>query len=369
MSLLSKLTLVIPTYNRQSYALRNMRYWSGSKVTVHVLDGSTDAINHDQMESLAQNIHYHHLPVSIWMRLEKANDLVKTQYVSLLADDEFFIPSAVEASILELEKDQELVACCGQRIAKRLSGDLTVPILTVERHKSTYRKGANSLTQDDPVERMIFHMNPYAPSTIYAVCRSQAWLPTMELLCAREFSSPLVGELQFELSISFKGKTKVIDELMWLRSAENPPSEEGYLPCHTWYVDPNYSREVDDFLNITAISLAATGRGDSQAIRNGLEQACRTYVASCDNIFRNNRPNQSTPRVLRLLTVTTSQAQRTFIKKAIPVPLLRAFKSRFLGYRPYVDIAKGLESKGLHVDWDQLSTILETVRKFHERKP
>ena len=372
-SLLSTLTLVIPTFNRQSYVLRNMRYWSSSEVTVHVMDGSEKAINPEQIERLAPNIHYHHLPGSIWMRFEKANDLVKTQYVSLLADDDFFIPSAAEASILELEKDQELVACCGQRIAKCLKGNLTVHLSTVENHKSSYRKGENSLTQDDPIERMIFHMNPYAPSTIYAVCRSQAWLQTMELLCAREFSSGTVAELQFELSIPFKGKTKVIDELMWLRSGENAPNVEGIGPhFHTWYVDPKYSREVNDFLNITAKGLAAAGSGDSQAIRNGLEQACRTYVASCDNKFRNNRPKRSIPTVVRLLSATTTEAQKAFIKKAInnlPVPLLRALKSRILGSRPYVDIAKGLESEGLHVDWDQLSTILEIVRKFYERKP
>ena len=371
-SLLSTLTLVIPTFNRQSYVLRNMRYWSSSEVTVHVMDGSEKAINPEQIERLAPNIHYHHLPGSIWMRFEKANDLVKTQYVSLLADDDFFIPSAAEASILELEKDQELVACCGQRIAKCLKGNLTVHLSTVENHKSSYRKGENSLTQDDPIERMIFHMNPYAPSTIYAVCRRQAWLPTMKLLCAREFSTPVVGELQFELSMSFKGKTKVIDELMWLRSGENRPSGEGYLGFATWYVDPKYSEEVDDFLNITSKGLSAAGSGDYKTIRNGLEQACKTYVASCDNKVRNGRPKKSIPTIMRLLSATTTEAQKAFIKKAInklPVPLLRALKRRILGSRPYVDIAKGLESKGVHVDWDQLATILTTVRKFHEGKP
>lgn len=349
-----------------------MRYWSGSEVSVHVLDGSAEAINPDQIESLALNIHYHHLPVSIWMRLEKVNDLVKTQYVSLLADDEFYIPSALEASILELENDQELVACCGQGIGKSLSGDLTVHLSTVENDKSSYRKGKNSLTQDDPVERMVFHMNPYSPSTSYAVCRSQAWLPTMGMLSAREFSSLAVGELLLELSISFQGKTKVINELMQLRSAENPPYEGRLgLHFHTWYVDPNYAREVDDFLNITAIGLAAVCKSDAQAIRRGLEQACRAYIAFCDNHFRNSQPHRSHPTLWRLLSTAISRAQEAFIKKAIsklPVPLLRALPSRIC-YRPYVDIAKGLESEGLHIDWDQLSTILKAVRKFHERKP
>ena len=369
MSLLSKLTLVILTYNRQSFALRNMRYWSGSEVTVYVLDGSVEGINSDNLTDITSNIHYHHLPVSIWMRFETVKDLVKTQYVSLLADDEFFIESALESSILELENDQELVSCCGQGIGKYLSNDLTVPLSAVEDHKSNYRKVSHILTQDNPVERMIFHMNPYNPSTIYAVCRSQAWLPTVGMLCAREFSSMLVGELQFELSMSFQGKTKVINELMQLRSAENPSNEEGLgLQFHTWYADPVYAGEVDDFLNITASGLAAVCKGDSQAIRLGLEQACRAYIAFCDDHFRNSQPHPSLPAAWRLLSSAISQAQKAFIKKAISklsVPLLPGR----VCYRPYIDIAKGLESEGLHVDWDQLSTILEIVGEFHERKP
>jgi glycosyltransferase domain-containing protein len=372
MSLLSKLSIVIPTYNRQSYALRNMCYWSGSEVTVHVLDGSAEAIKPSQIDSLAPNIHYHHLPVSIWMRLEKVNDLVTTQYVSLLADDEFFIPSAIEASILELENDQELVACCGKGISKSLSGDLTVHFSTAENDKYSYRKGGNGFTQDDPVARMIFHMNPYNSGTIYAVCQSQAWLPTMGMLCAREFSTTVVGELMFELSISFQGKTKIINELMQLRSAENPPNEDGCkLQFHTWYAAPTYAREVDDFLNITATGLAAVCKGDSQAIRIGLEQACSAYIAFCDNHFQNNQPLRSYPKVMRLLSAAIPQAQKSFTKKAIsklPISFLRALPRR-IRYRPYIDIAKGLESEGLHVDWDQLSSILETVRKFHAYNP
>jgi hypothetical protein len=102
-----------------------------------------------------------------------------------------------------------------------------------------------------------------------------------------------------------------------------------------------------------------------------LEQACRAYIAFCDNNFRNNQHHRSPPTVRRLLSTAISQAQKAFIKKAIsklPVPLLRALPSS-IRFCPYIDIAKGLESEGLHVDWDQLSTILETVGEFHEHKP
>src|SRR5574337_94950 len=97
MSLLSKLTLVIPTYNRQRYVLRNMRYWSGSTVTVHVLDGSERPIPAEEMVGLAATINYHHLPISWLNRLGKVANLVQTEYAALLGDDEFFLPNALQA--------------------------------------------------------------------------------------------------------------------------------------------------------------------------------------------------------------------------------------------------------------------------------
>ena len=83
MSLLSKLTLVIPTYQRQRYALRNMRYWSGSEVTLHVLDGSEQPIPAEEMAGITANINYHHMPVSWIDRIEKAGNLVQTKYAAM----------------------------------------------------------------------------------------------------------------------------------------------------------------------------------------------------------------------------------------------------------------------------------------------
>src|SRR3989344_526322 len=111
MSLLSKLTLVIPTYNRQRYVLRNMRYWSGSMVTVHVLDGSEQAIPPQEMAELTANINYHNLPIPLLDRFRKAVGLVQTEYAALMADDEFFLPDALQACIRELEVDETLVSC------------------------------------------------------------------------------------------------------------------------------------------------------------------------------------------------------------------------------------------------------------------
>ena len=57
---LSKLTLVMATYGRQSYALRNMRYWSNSDVVLLVLDASPRAIENNLLKDFGKNILYVH---------------------------------------------------------------------------------------------------------------------------------------------------------------------------------------------------------------------------------------------------------------------------------------------------------------------
>lgn len=370
MSSLSKLTIIIPTYNRERYVLRNMGFWSGTDVTVHVLDGSAEAIKTNQLARFTSNIHYHHLPVFIWIRLAKVADLVDTEYVVLLSDDDFFIPSAVEASIFELEKNRALVACCGRGISKCLASDLIVNWSTIKSYKSNAEGGVSgAVVQDEPLERIVEHMNPYVLSIIYAVCRSQAWLKAIQLLSVRQFTSGLVSEMQFELYMSFHGKVKVIDELMTLRSDENTSSVVGFeLEFRDWYMDKHYSNEVDVFLNTTAHDLEVVSELNFDAIRNGLELACSAYVAFCDKNHKQSRQSLSGKNTFS--SINLPRVLKTYIKKfvsGLPAPLLTVLPER-LRFRPYIEIAKQLESEGLYVDWDQLNTILERVRRFYTNK-
>jgi glycosyltransferase domain-containing protein len=366
---LSNLTIIIFTFNRHRYVLRNLELWSTTEATVHVLDGSNEPIAAAFLSNFSPNIKYHHLPVSIWERLAKGVALVDTKYVAFLADDEFFIPSALGAAISELEADHELVACCGRGIDKTLTADLVVSAAAIKNNVNAYQgEASGEVKLDDPLERMSWHMDPYVPSAIYAVCRSAQWRRAVSASINRQYSSGQVWELQFELSMSFFGKVKVINELMWLRTAENPSHTAGFeLGFASWFVDPLYAQEVDDFLNTTARGLVMTGTQDFHSVRDGLARACRAYVACCarNDVF--GRARQTTAITKARAASRVSPLLKRVVKKLIsrlPSPLLELLPAS-LRFRPYVDIAKGLESVGLRVDWNQLIIILETVRKFH----
>jgi glycosyltransferase domain-containing protein len=371
--LLSKLSIVMFTYERQRYALRNMRFWSGSAARLYVLDGSAKAIEKSELSSLAPNVIYLHWPIPLLDRFASIADVISTEYVAFMADDDFFVPSAVEASIYELENDADVVACCGQGLEKALSSDLVVHQSAIEACRSGNRKASlGAVDLEDPLERMAFHMDPFCPSSFYAVCRSHAWRTTVRLMAAQKYSSGLVAELLFELSMSFYGKIKIINELMWLRSNENTSNTEGFeLAFDTWYTDRQYLSEVSSFLNAVADTLGRSQtRLETREIRSGLERACCAYVTFCT---RTRQPatagNATSNRAVRSQSAAFPRmvGGTKYLISILPASMIGLIPVR-LRFRPYADLARALESGGLKVDWVQFAAILRIVREFHNCK-
>ena len=212
--LLSKLTIIIMSLNRHGYLLRNLHYLSGKNVNVFALDGSAEPIEPKFLTKLSPTIRYLHIPEGVRYRLSEAIQLTTTEYTMLLGDDEFYIPSALEKCIMELEKEPELVCCMGSclQFTPRKQGLMG---------RSAYQEMKGySLLQNDPEERAIAHMKNYTSSTIYSVARTHIWKQAVSTFTNAKL--PLNDyELVFEICVSFLGKSIVIPELTWLRSGEN----------------------------------------------------------------------------------------------------------------------------------------------------
>ena len=91
---LSKLTIVITTYNRKKFILRTMNYWSNTNVKLDILDGSETPIEDHLIEKLSKYIKYIYNPLSVHQRILHSLEFVKTEFAILGSDDEYFVPSA-----------------------------------------------------------------------------------------------------------------------------------------------------------------------------------------------------------------------------------------------------------------------------------
>jgi len=344
---LSELTLVVPTYNRQHYALRQMHFWSDSPVTLHVLDGTSTSINKKYLRDLGKNVHYYHVPYSYEERMGKAVELVDTPYVALLCDDEFFIPSALKHCIDELKTHKDFVACIGGCLGfySTKRGMMAKSIYNEMKGYGCF--GATTK------ERMIEHMNPYVCSTIYAVQRSEVWKKSMTRFAKEKFSSPYIGELVFELATCYQGKSMVIEDLMWLRNMENKPIDfkehNRKLQFDTWLKDPRYRGEVNLFYESMTTELSRIDGADKEIVLEDFKSAVEAYLDYC--------------KKRRLLfSVATLRDQ---IMQFVPEKLKQKIHLARIdhSWKPIMDGAQNIQKDGVTVDMKQLKEIVEFMGK------
>ena len=350
---MSKLTIVIPTYNRHKYVLRSIKYWSDRDVDVIIIDGSNSALEELSLKKLPSNISYHYLPIGFLERLEIASNLIKTKYSILLGDDEFFIPSALNSAIKSLDSDSELVACCGQSIGfwPGKIRSWTPKSLILLSHIVYPERKVYLANQNNSQQRMTEHMKNYSPTGIYAVVRTSDWKKIISIMAKEEFYVAGLPELQFELAISYLGKTKVLDELFWIRSAENKGiPTEGDILFEKWWTDPNKSFEHLKFLEITAGGLS-DNKNTTTDIIGHIKKSLNSYVKF------------SNPRQFSYLTNLRNKIFFCFPEK-FQIIIKNIFLYQGLG-NPLEENVRKMIKSGTKVNVNELLEIERLILEFH----
>ena len=356
MPVLNDLTLVIPTYNRERFIKRSISYWKDYDVNVLIVDGSKSGITGCFDYASYENIHYHHRPISFFARLKYASELVETKYVSILSDDEFFIPSAIKSCILELGKDKSLVACGGQCVGFRYKNRQVIG------HRFYHLLDNYALLNDSPIERMILHMNPYTPSMIYSIMKSEIWKKLIRIISSKVFDVFAISELQFELAACFYGKSKTIQELFWLRSMENIPlrGEKGLdnsKRFYDWWKDEAKVIERNEFLEHMINHLASSNKASNSRLQEGLIEALNIYW---------ERQNRNVSTINSHKTTLFSSIRRTLFKTKSILSSIKLTLKRLLSHEHQISkVFSKLEKQQIKIDSRELNKIIAIVDKFH----
>ena len=245
---LEKLTIVLPSFERQDFLIRFINYWSNKLVKVIIMDGSKKSLDQKIIENLEKNIKYYHLPKSFYERMYKATVLVNTEFVIQACDDEFYIPSALNSSIIKLIDNPDLVTCGGYCMGFGYENRSVIGFKRYEMLENL------KLLNSNPSERINKHFSNYVPAHLYSVSRTKIWRIASKTVYSKEYSFFGALELQLEFLLLFAGKTIILPELMWLRSNENEPIHDGtpsFAPKNTfkdWWVNKRFSSEKRDFI-------------------------------------------------------------------------------------------------------------------------
>lgn len=238
---LSRLTIIVPTYQRHEFVLRQFQYWSGSDVRVVILDGSPEPMNIPGA-LLHENIQYVHTPVPFRERLSSVGRYVTTPYCAMLSDDEFFTFSGLRSAISRLDADQSIAGCVGRCLYFFVDQGRFLL-------KDAYREWRPfSETAVTPLQRLDEDLPPNKTHMAhYSIMRSALWVRILENAYRHEFSSAYVYERLVNLQRAMLGRTIILEDLLWFRSMENRniatavSNSPGFL---AWALDPVFSGEV-----------------------------------------------------------------------------------------------------------------------------
>jgi len=195
-----------------------MQYWSGSNVSIILIDGSQKRIDKDILCKFHKNIIYIHSPKDYSKRIKSFLYKIKTEYVILGCDDEFYIPSALNSCLKNLIKERELSVCGGLVWGFEFNNKSMLGFDVYPERKKIF------LSQLNPNIRLQKHFSNYNSTHIYSVCRTDLFKIIVEEVFKKK--SPYddcycIHEILFEFLMCYSGKSKVIPELMTLRSGEN----------------------------------------------------------------------------------------------------------------------------------------------------
>jgi glycosyltransferase domain-containing protein len=357
--LLSRLDIVVPTYNRPEYALRLMRFWSGTGARVFVLDGSDQAIDSHLIAELGKNIEYLHLPMSYQERFRYATGVVSREFQMMMSDDELYVPSAVASAIEHLDENPAHWAVTGRVIRFYCKQGNVLG----EEWYTGYNNYVQSALSADQVQRAYqFEVPHYA---MLGVIRGDHWRDLWSMIFRHDYTCPYAYEAMFHMTAPYIGITWVIDELLWLRSSETDENVSSTwdrrISLHEWFDHDAFRNERTLWEQSVAAIIARfaeTPMSETQASEIASFIINRQVAGSRPKTYTWT-PGQRLHRFARRLT---PQTLRTLMKLLLPSSVLGR-----LGYvaHPLPDVADDMKMRGVRVDSAQLARIVDYIRDFH----
>jgi glycosyltransferase domain-containing protein len=214
---LSKLTIVIPTFERPDFLLRQIRYMANWNVRIIIIDGSEVPLSAELLIILKDlpHIDYRHRQLSYVARLSSIVNEVVTPYVMCLADDDLYLQTGLLHAINKLELDSSAVACMGQSLGldKFLSKSYV------------FRYGSNlqnySVVGVTPQQRILNGFSEYRSAASYAIFRTSVfkdiWVPREDISCLEAV------EYEHAIRTYLYGGLITTESIYWLRSFESQP--------------------------------------------------------------------------------------------------------------------------------------------------
>jgi len=357
---LHKLTVVIPTYERQKYILRQVELWQNTSSRIIILDGSKSSCTKLNSYKLPSNFQYFHIPESIEKRFQYVINHIQTEYAVLLSEDEIFIHSAIMNCITFLDSNMDFSVCKGVALGFNFSSNQVTGFNVYESLHGYI------IDNEKPEDRLINHMGNYTMAVLWGITRANVFKKSLKAMAQGPFLSAAAGEIQCSLIGAWSGKIKVINELMWLRSYENSNIwwSFGNLHFHDWVRNSLNKDEVEKYISSILVNIDSYGYPNKkieEVINTAIEKYIQLVLTDQNEREKYSKPSFSFTFIKFKIHLLISKFK--YLVKMAVVKYLNLSTQKTL-----ISAAIELKNSGIKIDTQQLSHINLLIKEFHLQK-
>lgn len=198
-SMLSDITIIIPTKNRQHYLERIVDYYTNSGI--HIL--IADATEKKYVKKLPDNITYYHYPnIPYCTKLNDVFEKIKTPYSLLCADDDFIVPDGINKCIDFLNKNPSYNSAQGHYTFFYHSRNTLF-------YLPGYMSAIGADFKEDTARERIQKFNKVGVQFYYCIHKTET-LKAVFNYSSNKFTNLNLVELFIGMSTLIKGKHKVL---------------------------------------------------------------------------------------------------------------------------------------------------------------
>lgn len=243
------ITFIMPAFDfghSSRYLARALAYYRTSGMRIIVLDGAEDSRQTLVDEVAGPEVTYLHLPGrSLLDRLGVGVDQVTTPYIKMLSQDDFFLPSGIDACLAFLEGNPDYTCAWGLSLAYQ-EADLNVNYFFLDSWARQYDNHAGK-----PMDRVRYFFENCSYHCTYGVFRVSAFRTYVALVQQAPMQFNLFERIGF-FAISAAGGTRCLNTPFGIFESRDDSEGSKSIPLHLLTGTPDHEALMEKFHGVLA---------------------------------------------------------------------------------------------------------------------
>lgn len=239
--MVSDLTVVIPTYNRNNFIKRSFNFWKDTGINFLICDSSTN-IN---FELSKYGNYIYTKEKKFYQKLFETINLVKTKYVVIIADDDMVCINSLKECLTFLEQNETFVSAQGSFIDFWYNENSDIDICV--RNPGSSGKNSN-LIYPESNTRIYNSIKKYWHH-IYSIHRKEILQQALSI--SKDLNNNPAAEINITIVGSIFGKHKMIENLYICRQIV-PIEKINFAERETfveWLNNIDNQNEINNWIN------------------------------------------------------------------------------------------------------------------------